>query len=277
MVTVIPYVGKDLLYWIWGGYTVGQATLLRFYVFHFLFPFLIALVVVVHLVYLHKVGGNNPLGIYRPGDDIPFHPYYTYKDLVGFRMLRWAMAYVCLLQPDLFVEPENYNKANPLVTPVHIQPEWYFLFAYAILRSIPNKTGGVVALVCSILVLLTLPVSAIGYYGCLSSRINPVNQVVFWFFVGVFCILTWLGRCPVEEPYVRMGLTYTKLYFGFFVVYPLVMRLWWWVLRAVRPEGIDFKYLFFYPKYVVARLRYRVVQFLWGNEASKAYITWADW
>ena len=132
---------------------------------------------------------------------------------------------MCLLQPDLFAEPENFNPANPLVTPAHIQPEWYFLFAYAILRSIPNKTGGVVALVCSVLVLLTLPVTAINYYGCLSRRVNPINQMVFWYFVSVFGMLTWLGRCPVEEPFVRMGLLYTKLYFRFFAVYPLVMRI----------------------------------------------------
>lgn len=160
MVTVIPYVGKDLLYWIWGGYTIGTPTLLRFYVLHFVTPFVIGLVIVVHMVFLHRAGGNNPLGIEGHGDKVPFHPYYTSKDLVGFRLMGWALAYVCLLQPDLFVEPENYIPANSLVTPIHIQPEWYFLFAYAILRSIPNKRGGVLALVCSVLVLLVLPVIA---------------------------------------------------------------------------------------------------------------------
>lgn len=190
IVTVIPVVGKDLLHWIWGGYTIGTPTLLRFYVLHFLTPFVIGLVIVVHMVYLHQVGGNNPLGIEGHGDKVPFHPYYTSKDLVGFRLIRWALAFVCLLQPDLFTEPENYIPANPLITPAHIQPEWYFLFAYAILRSIPNKSGGVLALVLSVLVLLVLPVAAWGYMGCLRRRFNLLNQVVFWFFVRVFGVLT---------------------------------------------------------------------------------------
>lgn len=179
MVTVIPYIGKDLLYWIWGGYTIGTPTLLRFYVLHFLMPFLMAIVVVIHIVYLHRSGGRNPLGIDAEGDMIPFHPYYTSQDLLGFRMMSWALAYVCLLHPHLFSQPDNLIPANPLVTPRHIQPEWYFLFAYAILRSIPDKTGGVLALVCSILVLLTLPIRAWGYMGCMSRCINPINQLLF--------------------------------------------------------------------------------------------------
>lgn len=230
MVTAIPYIGKDVLYWLWGGYTVGNPTLLRFYVFHFLFPFVLVVVVFIHIVFLHEAGSNNPLGVEGDSDKVPFHIYYSMKDLVGFRVIIWILLYVCLLDPDLFLESENFNPANPLSTPVHIQPEWYFLFAYAILRSIPNKGGGVLALVCSIFVLLLLPVFRSSYIGCLRSGINPVRQVAFWMFVGVFGVLTWIGTCPVEYPYVEIGQLFTFLYFGFFFFYPIRMTLWWKLL-----------------------------------------------
>lgn len=157
LVTVIPYVGKSLLYWLWGGYTVGNPTLGRFYVVHFLLPFLMMVVVLAHVVSLHKVGGNNPLGVEIIGDSIPFHIYYVVKDLFGFVVILGLLAYVCLLNPDLFLDVENFNSADSLSTPAHIQPEWYFLYVYAILRSIPSKVGGVVALVGAVLAPLVLP------------------------------------------------------------------------------------------------------------------------
>lgn len=123
MVTAIPYVGKDVLHWLWGGYTVGNPTLLRFYVFHFLFPFILAVLVIVHIIFLHEAGSNNPLGVEGDGDKVPFHIYYSMKDLVGFSVIVWLLLYVCLLDPDIFLESENFNPANPLSTPVHIQPE----------------------------------------------------------------------------------------------------------------------------------------------------------
>ena len=179
MVTAIPYVGKDVLYWLWGGYTVSNPTLVRFYVFHFLLPFILVVLVIVHVIFLHDSGSNNPLGLEGMGDKVPFHIYYSLKDLFGFRVIFGVLLFVCLLIPDIFLESENFNQANPLVTPVHIQPEWYFLFAYAILRSIPNKEGGVLALVLSVGGLILLPLLSRGCNGCLSSRMKPVNQMIF--------------------------------------------------------------------------------------------------
>lgn len=158
--------------------------------FHFLFPFLLVVIVGVHVIFLHEGGSNNPLGIEGDGDKVPFHIYFSLKDLVGFGLVFWLLIYICLLDPDIFLESENFNLANPLSTPVHIQPEWYFLFAYAILRSIPNKGGGVLALVCSVIGLILFPFLAAGYLGCLSRGINPIRQILFWSFVGVFGVLT---------------------------------------------------------------------------------------
>nr|YP_003208294.1 cytochrome b [Lucinella divaricata]ABJ91107.1 cytochrome b [Lucinella divaricata] len=221
MVTAIPYVGKDILHWLWGGYTVSNPTLVRFYVFHFLLPFILVVLVMVHIIVLHDAGSNNPLGLEGMGDKVPFHIYYSMKDVFGFSVMVGGLLFVCLLVPDIFLESENYNPANPLVTPVHIQPEWYFLFAYAILRSIPNKGGGVLALVLSVAGLLLLPILTSNCSSCLSSSMNPLNQVMFWGFVGVFLILTWIGMCPVEAPFTTIGQVSTFLYFLFLFVYPI--------------------------------------------------------
>nr|WBO27057.1 cytochrome b [Loripes orbiculatus] len=221
MVTAIPYIGKDILHWLWGGYTVSNPTLVRFYVFHFLLPFILVVLVMVHIVVLHDAGSNNPLGLEGMGDKVPFHIYYSMKDVFGFSVMVGALLFVCLLSPDIFLESENFNPANPLVTPVHIQPEWYFLFAYAILRSIPNKGGGVLALVLSVAGLLLLPLLTLNCSGCLSSSMNPLNQIMFWGFVGVFLILTWIGMCPVESPFTMIGQISTFLYFLFLIVYPI--------------------------------------------------------
>lgn len=223
MVTAIPYVGKLVLYWLWGGYTVGGPTLIRFYVFHFLFPFILVVLVVVHIIFLHGAGSNNPLGVVGVGDKVPFHVYYSVKDLFGFGVVVWFLIFVCLLSPGIFLESENFNPANPLVTPIHIQPEWYFLFAYAILRSIPNKGGGVLALVCSVIGLMLFPVLRFSYKGIAGVWANAVNQVRFWGFVRVFLLLTWIGMCPVEFPFTLIGQVCTFMYFLFFVGYPLIM------------------------------------------------------
>lgn len=142
---------------MWGGFSVNDATLHRFFVFHFLLPFVLMALGMCHLVFLHRTGSSNPLGVRRDSARVPFHPYYVWKDLVGVLVVMGLMAGVRLLVPDLFLEPENYTPANPLVTPAHIKPEWYFLWVYAILRAIPNKLGGVVALFAAVLVLAILP------------------------------------------------------------------------------------------------------------------------
>lgn len=224
LLSAIPYVGTMIVEWVWGGFAVDNATLNRFFTFHFLIPFIIAAVAMIHLLFLHQTGSNNPLGVKRESDKIPFHPYFTIKDLRGFFIIISVLIVITLLTPNLLGDPENFNPANPLVTPVHIQPEWYFLFAYAILRSIPNKLGGVLALLFSILILAILPIwhhskmRGLAFY--------PLNKLFFWFLVGTVFILTWIGAKPVEDPYVIVGQVFTFIYFFYFISAPLIIK-WW--------------------------------------------------
>nr|ALV25651.1 cytochrome b [Acropora aculeus] len=157
LLSAIPYVGTDVVQWVWGGFSVSGATLTRFFSLHFLFPFILAILVVVHLIFLHIEGSNSPVGSKTPVDDVVFHVYYTSKDWYGIVVTLMLLSIVVYLMPNLLGDPENFIQANSLVTPVHIQPEWYFLFAYAILRSIPNKFGGVVSMFLSILILFFFP------------------------------------------------------------------------------------------------------------------------
>lgn len=224
LLSAVPYVGDTIVQWVWGGFAVDNATLNRFFTFHFLIPFLIAAVILIHLLFLHQTGSRNPIGIKRNAEKIPFHPYFTIKDLLGFIVILIILILLTLLAPNLLGDPENFNPANPLVTPVHIQPEWYFLFAYAILRSIPNKLGGVIALLLSILILAILPfwhqsqIRGLEFY--------PLNKLLFWFMVGTVLLLTWIGAKPVEEPYVFTGQLFTIIYFSYFLFAPLTLKIW---------------------------------------------------
>uniref|UniRef100_A0AAU8HP01 Cytochrome b n=1 Tax=Silax daleus TaxID=3230861 RepID=A0AAU8HP01_9ECHI len=221
LVTAVPYVGLEIVQWIWGGFSVENPTLHRFFVFHFLFPFILAFLSVLHLLFLHETGSNNPLGVPSDFDKVPFHTYYTSKDVVGFLVFFLILSIFSLLYPTALSDPENFIPANPLVTPTHIQPEWYFLFAYAILRSIPNKLGGVVALVCSILVLFFVPVLHFSSQNACCFR--PLSQLLFWLVVGNFFLLTWIGSQPVEDPYIFIGQASSLFYFvSFLVLLPLV-------------------------------------------------------
>lgn len=217
--STVPYIGNDLVQWIWGGFAVGYPTLTRFFALHYVLPFIIAAFVLIHLIFLHDTGSKNPLGLRSAGDKVPFHPYFTIKDIFGFRIVLFLFLFVAVYSPDYFGDPENFIEANPLVTPIHIQPEWYFLPAYAILRAIPNKLGGVIALLMSILVLFIFPlVSSFcnrGYFYSLT------HQVLFWLWVSDILVLLWIGARPVEEPYVRIGALGTILYFSFFFFTPL--------------------------------------------------------
>lgn len=224
LLSAVPYVGKMLVEWVWGGFAVDNATLTRFYRIHFLLPFIISAIRALHLLFLHETGSNNPLGLNRDGDKVPFHSYYRFKDLVGFVALLSILRFLALFSPQLLTDPENFIPANPLVTPVHIQPEWYFLFAYAILRSIPNKLGGVIGLVSSIAVLFLLPFTHSGKSRSLAFY--PLNQILFWTFIGIFFILTWIGACPVEAPYEQIGQVFTVLYFLYFILGPLAQAGW---------------------------------------------------
>nr|YP_010580023.1 cytochrome b [Chironomus anthracinus]UZS77062.1 cytochrome b [Chironomus anthracinus] len=224
LLSAIPYMGTELVQWLWGGFAVDNATLVRFFSFHFLFPFIIVAFTMIHLLFLHQTGSNNPLGINSNSDKIPFHPYFSYKDIFGFVIMLMSLTFLTLIAPYALGDPDNFIPANPLVTPPHIQPEWYFLFAYAILRSIPNKLGGVIALVMSIAILFILPFT--NKFTFQSSQFYPINQILFWIMTITVVLLTWIGARPVEDPYILTGQLLTVIYFLYFIINPLI-AIWW--------------------------------------------------
>nr|URX54433.1 cytochrome b [Glyptotermes sp. 16 AB-2022a] len=223
LLSAVPYMGTELVQWVWGGFAVDNATLTRFFTLHFLMPFVITAMVMVHLLFLHQTGSNNPLGLKSDMDKMPFHPYFTTKDIVGFMILFAILSTLSLKEPYILGDPDNFTPANPLVTPVHIQPEWYFLFAYAILRSIPNKLGGVIALAMSIAILFIMPTYKSNFKG---KQFYPLNQIMFWTMTNTVALLTWIGARPVEDPYILTGQVLTVIYFMYYITTPLVMKYW---------------------------------------------------
>nr|QXT43970.1 cytochrome b [Adaiphrotermes sp. BDIT11-4-3f1]QXT44685.1 cytochrome b [Adaiphrotermes sp. KE15-174] len=223
LLSAIPYVGNEVVQWVWGGFAVDNATLTRFFALHFLMPFVIVGMVMIHLLFLHQTGSNNPLGLNKNTDKIPFHPYFTVKDILGFAIMIMALTVLTLKEPYMLSDPDNFTPANPLVTPVHIQPEWYFLFAYAILRSIPNKLGGVIALAMSIAILFIMPTYKSKFRG---TQFYPINQVMFWIMTNTVILLTWIGARPVEEPYILTGQVLTTVYFLYYMMSPMTTKVW---------------------------------------------------
>nr|QAU54267.1 cytochrome b [Cydnidae sp. ITV1034] len=224
LLSAVPYLGDMMVKWLWGGFSVDNATLTRFFTLHFLLPFIIAALVIIHLMFLHQSGSNNPLGVNSDFDKTPFHPYFSVKDLMSMIMALFMFSLLVLLEPRLLGDHENFIPANPLVTPVHIQPEWYFLFAYAILRSIPNKLGGVIAMVTSIVIIALPLLSNKSKFQGLSFY--PINKILFWTFVSITLLLTWIGARPAEEPFIITGQTLTALYFLYFIINPLMLKMW---------------------------------------------------
>nr|BAD17870.1 cytochrome b [Monochirus hispidus] len=229
LLSAIPYVGNTLVQWIWGGFSVDNATLTRFFTFHFLLPFIVAAATLLHIFFLHESGSNNPAGLTSGGDKVPFHPYFTYKDILGFALLLILLTTLATFSPNLLGDPDNFTPANPLVTPPHIKPEWYFLFAYAILRSIPNKLGGVLALLAAILVLFVVPILHTSKQQGMAFR--PFTQFLFWTLVADIAILTWIGGMPVESPLVVVGQAASIIYFLLFLV--LMPMAGWWENKAL--------------------------------------------
>jgi ubiquinol-cytochrome c reductase cytochrome b subunit len=221
LLSAIPWIGGDLVQFIWGGYAVDNATLTRFYSLHYVLPFVLVALSMIHMIALHEQGGTNSLGIQSEIDKIPFHPYYTFKDIHGAVIMLGVLSFLVFFEPNLLGHPDNYIPANPLVTPSHIVPEWYFLPFYAILRAIPNKLGGVIAMFGAILVYFLLPKLSLSKIR--SSMFRPISRQLFWVFVINFLILGWIGSQPVEAPYVFVGQVATAFYFVYLLILvPLV-------------------------------------------------------
>jgi len=215
--SAIPVVGPSIVDWLWGGFCVDNATLNRFFSLHFLLPFVIAALVIIHLALLHRDGSNNPLGISSSADKISFYPYFYVKDLFSFMVFLFFFSLILFYIPNTLGHPDNYIQANPMSTPAHIVPEWYFLPFYAILRSIPNKLGGVAAMGGAIVILLFIPF--INTSAVRSSSFRPLFRQLFWFLFADFLFLGWIGQEVVEEPFILIGQLGTLFYFAFFLIF----------------------------------------------------------
>jgi ubiquinol-cytochrome c reductase cytochrome b subunit len=214
MATAIPVVGEPIVRWLWGGYTINNATLNRFFSLHFFLPFVIVGLTVIHLALLHKDGSNNPLGVDSGVDKVPFYPYFFVKDLFAFFCLLFIFGGLVYYSPNTLGHPVNYIPADPIHTPAHIVPEWYFLPFYAILRSIPNKIGGVLAMLFAILILFVLPI--VNTSEIRSTTFRPFFKIFLWLLIGDFLFLGWVGQKAVRDTFIFVGQIGTVYYFIFF-------------------------------------------------------------
>nr|QVV23851.1 cytochrome b [Hyalomma asiaticum] len=219
LISAIPYIGSTMTFWIWGGFSVDNNTLMRFFTLHFLFPFILTLMAIIHIMLIHEKGSSNPFGLSLNIDKISFHPYFMIKDLLGIFMIMLPFMYISIIYPYSLMDAENFNMANPMITPPHIQPEWYFLFAYAILRSIPNKLGGVIALLMSIVMIISFSFTMKNKLS--SFYFNNFKKILFWTLINCFLMLTYLGAMPIEYPFDVMSKISTIFYFFMFILIPL--------------------------------------------------------
>jgi ubiquinol-cytochrome c reductase cytochrome b subunit len=225
LMSAIPWIGQDIVEFLWGGFSVNNATLNRFFALHFLLPFVLAAVVLMHLIALHdSAGSGNPLGVSGTYDRIPFAPYFLFKDLVTIFIFIGVLSIFVFFMPNVLGDSDNYIMANPMQTPPAIVPEWYLLPFYAILRSIPNKLLGVIAMFSAILILLAMPFTDLSRSRGIQFR--PLSKIAFYVFVGNFLILMQLGAKHVESPFIEFGQISTVLYFAhFLIIVPFVSLL----------------------------------------------------
>nr|Q9MLK3.1 RecName: Full=Cytochrome b; AltName: Full=Complex III subunit 3; AltName: Full=Complex III subunit III; AltName: Full=Cytochrome b-c1 complex subunit 3; AltName: Full=Ubiquinol-cytochrome-c reductase complex cytochrome b subunit [Toxicocalamus preussi]AAF37244.1 cytochrome b [Toxicocalamus preussi] len=219
LLTAVPYLGNSLTTWLWGGFSINDPTLTRFFALHFILPFLITSLSSIHIILLHNEGSNNPLGTNSDIDKVPIHPYHSYKDMFMISSMITLLFIVLSFMPDLLNDPENFSKANPMTTPQHIKPEWYFLFAYSILRSIPNKLGGTLALLMSVIILTTTPFTHTSYIRPMTFR--PLTQALFWTLIATFITITWTATKQVEPPFTLISQVASVTYFSFFIINPI--------------------------------------------------------
>ena len=221
LVTTIPVVGKQIVYWLWGGFSIDHPTLNRFYSFHYTLPFLLAGLSIFHIAALHQYGSTNPLGINTQSSSIYFGTYFGLKDLVALLFLIMVFAILVFFYPEYLGHPDNLIPANPYATPAHIVPEWYFLWVYAILRSIPNKAGGILAIALTFLGIAALPFLSMGQVG--SPKFRIIHERLFWILVADLFLLTWVGAQEIMPATVLLGQVATLVLFTYlFVLLPLL-------------------------------------------------------
>ena len=220
LLSALPWFGNDLVLLIWGGFSIDNATLNRFFSLHYLMPFILLALVLLHIIMLHEHGSNNPEGISTNYDKIHFHPYYISKDLIGIFFFIFLFSIFVFFYPNYLGHPDNSIPANPLVTPHHIVPEWYFLPFYAILRAIPSKIGGVLAMFGALLILF--PLTLFSTLNLRSNRYRPILHFLFWIFIFNFFFLLWLGGKPIDLPYTYLGQISTIIYFAYFIILMII-------------------------------------------------------
>nr|BBC20702.1 cytochrome b [Apis nuluensis] len=223
LLSAIPYIGDTIVLWIWGGFSINNATLNRFFSLHFILPLVILFMVILHLFALHLTGSSNPLGSNYNNYKISFHPYFSIKDLLGFYIILFIFMMINFQYPYYLGDPDNFKIANPMNTPTHIKPEWYFLFAYSILRAIPNKLGGVIGLVMSILILY---ITILYNNKLMNNKFNLFNKIYYWMFINNFIMLTWLGKQLIEYPFIYINMFFTSTYFLYFFLSFYLSKLW---------------------------------------------------